>query len=531
MPEIKHTFTAGKMNKDLDERLVRNGEYRDAQNIQVRTTDAAGGNNSEGDAGTAQNIKGNAAVGEVFNTVNYFSNENTRIIAAKADEKNDFVYFFAASPPALNNSIARGIQVDTILQNAPLGGRRIWVDSIVRVSALEDFSEPVFVDRYAITEPLISAGDTGLNCFTTIDNLPNGATTPWNTITVVDGYQYRVGMKLFIQSEAVGGGIQNLLLNEDSNINEGVEIISIDDNVLTLAFEQTVDLTTNPETMVAKAIHPERVLEFNHGNIITNSVNIVDNLIFWSDGVNEPKKINIDRSIAGTIIEANNFGGFTNGSAQTADTYLTDPKHTKLFVNDPNNDLVPVTSVDPVSIGDSDAVDVLFHFADVKKEHITVIRKKPTTPPVLIMSNTDREGQTSFENLNYPVDDGVGGGFVNYYTEPTDFDGDDTLDNFEFNFGIVSPGDEVASVGSERIIPFPANADVRLNDIFKFTSTDVENLQIIIIVQIIETSLGSDDIGNTYHRVRCTFVSELLEIYAPKVFNVELEQKDPLFEL
>ena len=26
------------MNKDLDERLVPNGEYRDAMNIQVRTT-------------------------------------------------------------------------------------------------------------------------------------------------------------------------------------------------------------------------------------------------------------------------------------------------------------------------------------------------------------------------------------------------------------------------------------------------------------------------------------------------------------
>ena len=39
MPEIKHTFQGGKMNKDLDERLVPNGEYRDAMNIQVRTTD------------------------------------------------------------------------------------------------------------------------------------------------------------------------------------------------------------------------------------------------------------------------------------------------------------------------------------------------------------------------------------------------------------------------------------------------------------------------------------------------------------
>lgn len=56
MAEIKHTFTKGRMNKDLDERLVPNGEYRDAQNIQVRTTD--------GDAaGTVQNIQGNKLIG------------------------------------------------------------------------------------------------------------------------------------------------------------------------------------------------------------------------------------------------------------------------------------------------------------------------------------------------------------------------------------------------------------------------------------------------------------------------------------
>ena len=34
MPEIQHTFTAGKMNKDLDERLLPNGQYRDAINVQ-----------------------------------------------------------------------------------------------------------------------------------------------------------------------------------------------------------------------------------------------------------------------------------------------------------------------------------------------------------------------------------------------------------------------------------------------------------------------------------------------------------------
>ena len=35
MPEIKNNFVQGKMNKDLDERILPNGQYRDAQNISV----------------------------------------------------------------------------------------------------------------------------------------------------------------------------------------------------------------------------------------------------------------------------------------------------------------------------------------------------------------------------------------------------------------------------------------------------------------------------------------------------------------
>ena len=38
MAEIKNTFTQGKMNKDLDERLLPVGQYRHAMNIQVDTS-------------------------------------------------------------------------------------------------------------------------------------------------------------------------------------------------------------------------------------------------------------------------------------------------------------------------------------------------------------------------------------------------------------------------------------------------------------------------------------------------------------
>ena len=41
MPEMKRNFTGGKMNKDLDERLIPQGEYIDAMNIQVTTSEGS----------------------------------------------------------------------------------------------------------------------------------------------------------------------------------------------------------------------------------------------------------------------------------------------------------------------------------------------------------------------------------------------------------------------------------------------------------------------------------------------------------
>ena len=52
MAELKRTFSAGVMNKDLDERLLPSGQYRDALNVQVSTSEGS-------DVGALQNILGN----------------------------------------------------------------------------------------------------------------------------------------------------------------------------------------------------------------------------------------------------------------------------------------------------------------------------------------------------------------------------------------------------------------------------------------------------------------------------------------
>ena len=80
MPEIKNNFLKGRMNKDLDERLIPNGEYRDAMNIQVSTSEGS-------DVGTVQNILGN--IKHNYNPTGYdVIPPNCKCIGAIADEKN-----------------------------------------------------------------------------------------------------------------------------------------------------------------------------------------------------------------------------------------------------------------------------------------------------------------------------------------------------------------------------------------------------------------------------------------------------------
>jgi len=80
MPEIKNTFLKGKMNQDLDSRIIPNGEYREAVNLQV--------SRSEGDTvGEFENVLGNI---EILNT-----GGAKEIIGYFADETNNIMYLFA----------------------------------------------------------------------------------------------------------------------------------------------------------------------------------------------------------------------------------------------------------------------------------------------------------------------------------------------------------------------------------------------------------------------------------------------------
>ena len=135
------------MNKDLDERIVPKGQYRDALNIQISTSDSDSG--GLGNIGTVQNLKGNSQTTTTSATVGH-DDKKSKIIASVSDEGNNKAYFFTAAPVPIDGirSISRTDIINTTGRSSV-----DWIDSIVEVEAIGngDNNEPVFVDKFAVT--------------------------------------------------------------------------------------------------------------------------------------------------------------------------------------------------------------------------------------------------------------------------------------------------------------------------------------------------------------------------------------------
>ena len=87
MAEIKNSFLRSKMNKDLDDRLIPNGEYRDAQNISV-------GKSEDDDIGALETVLGNT---EKTFTITPALPSNIQTIGYLTDEYTQTIFIFATN--------------------------------------------------------------------------------------------------------------------------------------------------------------------------------------------------------------------------------------------------------------------------------------------------------------------------------------------------------------------------------------------------------------------------------------------------
>ena len=131
------------MNKDVDERLVPNGEYRDAMNIQVSTSE-------ESDVGTIQNVLGNDTCCIGLSTIG----DNSFTVGSISDEKNDILYWFVSNQDYLSSSFAANV---TNWNTVNFMSDEIWSKS-----TYSDNCQIVFRDKFAFSQLNTSTANSNI---------------------------------------------------------------------------------------------------------------------------------------------------------------------------------------------------------------------------------------------------------------------------------------------------------------------------------------------------------------------------------
>ena len=164
MPEIKNTFLAGKMNKSVDDRILPNGEYREAKNIQISKSD-------DSNVGVAHNIKGNSLahtslnLSSSYETIgSFFDERNDRIFWFVTDDTNSHIYLWVNGNSSASrivtgsflnfkktNKITGVNLVENLLfftdnLNQP---RRINVEKAIEDNSFYDSEDKISVSKYA----------------------------------------------------------------------------------------------------------------------------------------------------------------------------------------------------------------------------------------------------------------------------------------------------------------------------------------------------------------------------------------------
>ena len=234
-------------------------------------------------------------------------------------------------------------------------------------------------------------------------------------------YRHAENIQVSTSEDSDVGALENILSN--TKLSDG---FILEDSVCvgTYADEKNNSLywfiANNNKDMILRWLNSEvtpvlidtnkNVLKFDPENIITG-INVIDNLLFWTDNQNEPKKINIDFCVTGSDNDINT--------------------HTKLIV--PDRDIDLLSSV------------------DIREEHITVIKKSPKKQLTL---NILKEKLTT-ANANVVFADNNG----NIYSPGDLF----IVENINITRGSsFVEGEDILLLNSTSVLELPDNFEIRV---------------------------------------------------------------------
>lgn len=413
MAELKRNFSGGKMNKDMDERVLAPGQYRDANNVQVMTSDGS-------NTGSLQTLLGNTNVTE--DTVYTFIDPTiSKVVGVKTLPEKDKVYFMVYS----------GSDVATVPVGTP------QKDYIVEYNTQKKTTDFVFVDIHTVKHSITTASHDNTKKFKV-----KGGDQSW-------AHGIRIGMTITGTFNDNSGGSVTIPSTWEYKVTKIRYFASVwwihhdGNNAVDSSIGDTITFTT------------PRVLKFNPHNVI-HSIDIINDMMFWTDNQNEPRKIHLERSkrgtggVGGPLLGRNKLfyhntmpaGVMTN--ATFSDALNTGLFHTRLVkraeststqlviaLNRPQNQPVYVT-----------------------EDHITVIKKSPTNALSLKMFSTksDRVNSTGEENAVFGVTTAM-----NFYDSQS------------------TP--EVLVVGDAITVDFVTDIDLRVGDVLMLTNDQTVSAQ------------------------------------------------------
>ena len=128
--KVKSLFSSGKMNKDLDERLVQKGEFRDALNVKVVGS-------SSSDVGALENSLSN----EGLSQLNFGA--NPVCIGSVADDANNNIYWFVRSDAG---SYLAEYDKDNNTSTFVLKDTRPWKENVLNFYKTNSIESNILID-------------------------------------------------------------------------------------------------------------------------------------------------------------------------------------------------------------------------------------------------------------------------------------------------------------------------------------------------------------------------------------------------
>ena len=476
MPLFNKTFSSGKMNKDADERIVPNGEYRDAVNIQVQTSDGS-------DAGAAQTLLGNTKLSSM-------TPEGSTCVGSIADNKNDKVYYLVAGPEESFNEVSGS----TYDWNTPSS----WKDYIIEYDIKTENFKYVFVDIYRVNYEAVKYSSASNTSISGEIELQTPTTNPYTHIRhdmIVEVFDSN-GVNYITQhpeslTTCIAGSVDNIVKLYSTHID-------------------FTDATNDISSGSWLNFSAKRILNFHKDRYITG-INIVDGMLFWTDNHGEPKKINIERSIAGT-------GGYEYLPSVMPGIFDgdTDLFHTRLCITP--------DKANPLTVKLKSSTQPWF----TKEENITVIRKAPLSAPVLKMSS--HEGDRFDANGDLAVTAASTDG------NPSQLSGPPAALNNSFSYTATNGFDYLKRVGDE-IQDVYVNSDVywKLGDTILFNQDQDDDVSVSEFTEhdVRCTITGGGGVGSSstgpFDMMIESIDSEAIDA-EQKVWHLRLEKEKPMFE-